>query len=179
MVMKMNILVISDTHGELQRCKEVIQAHPNMDYYIDLGDVGFELTELDGFTIVKGNHDRFTKLPSEKILQIEDRTILCIHGDYFEKESVEEVMAMKSEPGLDLMHVCMEVFYRHIAEYAKKRNCDTVLFGHTHVKEEVEYDGVLLINPGSLAYGLMGDDHSYALLELHGKQVQVTFCDAT
>lgn len=174
----MKLLLISDTHGELERTREVIRTHPVMDAYIDLGDIGFALKELDGFVIVKGNHDRTTALPSEKIIELGQRRILCVHGDRFENDTVEEVLAMKSEPGLDIMKLCMETLYRHIAAYAKKKHCDTVFFGHTHLRIHEERDGIVMINPGSLAYGMQGDDHSYAIVEILDKQLKVLFCDA-
>lgn len=95
--MVMKILILSDTHGELDATREVIHEHSDADLMIDLGDIGFDLKELDGFVIVKGNHDKATKLPREKVIEVMGHRILCTHGDMFEAETIEEVFAMKTD----------------------------------------------------------------------------------
>lgn len=175
----MKILLLSDIHGEYQEAMAVIQAHPLMDEYIALGDIGFDYHKLRHFLVVKGNHDHEKELPKEKIINIEDRKVLCIHGDRFEAETVEEVMALETIPGEDLMKKCMTCLYRHIAAYAKQKGCDTVFFGHTHLQTQEEVDGVVLINPGSLLFGMDGHNKSYAVVEIIKKMIKVTFHEGT
>ena len=52
---------------------------------------------------------------------------------------------------------------RYIANYAKEKGCDVVLYGHTHRPLISKMDGVTLINPGSLRYPA-GEGGSYCYL---------------
>ena len=51
----------------------------------------------------------------------------------------------------------------NLALEAKRRGCDIALYGHTHVADICEMEGVTLINPGSLRYS-MGKGGSYCYL---------------
>lgn len=171
----MKILLLSDTHGEVEATRQVIKTHPKVDLRVDLGDIGFPLKELSSFVIVKGNHDHGTKLPLERILEVEGHRVWCVHGDVFEAETVEEVMAMKNDPDIDLMELCMETLYRNIVKHAKRKGCDVVFFGHTHIRIWEKREGITIINPGSLLFGMDGNDKSYAVVEIKKETIQVEF----
>lgn len=67
----MNILLLSDTHGEQKRMQAICREHPAMDLYVHLGDIGFDPSLLEGFHIVQGNHDADAWcLRQEEILEI-------------------------------------------------------------------------------------------------------------
>ena len=67
----MNILLLSDTHGEQKRTQAICREHPAMDLYVHLGDIGFDPSLLEGFHIVQGNHDADAWcLRQEEILEI-------------------------------------------------------------------------------------------------------------
>lgn len=169
----MKILLISDTHGELNETRKLLKQHSDMDYYIHLGDVGFSLQELSHFHIVCGNHDRNMPLPKEQVLAIEDRRVLCLHGNIFDEETLQEVLAMTSVDNDDIMDICMNTLYHKLAKYAKRKGCNTLFFGHTHHQCMVEMDGVTLINPGSVCFGT---PHSgYAIVEVKGKEIDAVF----
>ena len=91
--------------------------------------------------VVKGNHDKALKLPIERIVEVENHRILCVHGDIFEADVMEEVFSLMIDEKEDIMQVCMDVLYHHIADYAKKKQCDIVFFGHTHIRVWEIYDG--------------------------------------
>ncbi|MCH4284681.1 MULTISPECIES: metallophosphoesterase family protein [Bacillota] len=173
----MKILLISDTHGELENTRKLIHKHKDVDLKIDLGDIGFALKELDGFVVVKGNHDKALKLPIERIVEVENHRILCVHGDIFEADVMEEVFSLMIDEKEDIMQVCMDVLYHHIADYAKKKQCDIVFFGHTHIRVWEIYDGITIVNPGSLLFGMDGNDKSYAIVNVTKEDVQVEFYD--
>ena len=169
----MNILLLSDTHGELEETLDIIRQYPKMDYYLHLGDIGFPLQELHKFLMVKGNHDRDCMLPYERYMQIEKRHILYIHGNLFDEETMQEVLAMPSIDREDIMAVCMHTLYKKLAAYALQKGCDTLFFGHTHHQVDIEVDGVRLINPGSVCFGT---PHSgYAVIEILGSTLHCTF----
>lgn len=173
----MKILLLSDTHGELESTRKLIRIHKEVDLKIDLGDIGFALKELDDFIVVKGNHDKQLKLPMQQIVEVEGHRILCVHGDMFEADVMEEVFSIKVDDTEDIMQVCMDVLYRHIAEYAKEKDCDVVFFGHTHIRVWEIYDGITIINPGSLLFGMDGNDKSYAIVNVTKEDIQVEFYD--
>ena len=51
----MKILLMSDTHGEQEAARRILQEHAAADLKIHLGDVGFPLQEISECSIVKGN----------------------------------------------------------------------------------------------------------------------------
>ena len=60
--------------------------------------------------------------------------------------------------------------FDQLAEAAKARGCNGAFFGHIHVPVLEELDGVLLVNPGSLAFPRQrGRRPSYAVLDTDGK----------
>ena len=171
----MKILLLSDTHGELAGTRKVIFEHRDVDMMIHLGDIGFDIRELSDFIVVKGNHDKTWNLPRERVVEVMGHRILCMHGDMLEAKTVEEVFAMKTGKDIDIMQLCMETLYKNIAQYAKSKNCDVAFFGHSHLRIHVVREGVTLVNPGSLLFGMDGNDKSYAMVELQEKDIQVKF----
>ena len=54
-----------------------------------------------------------------------------------------------------------------VLDEGKARECQVVLFGHTHRPVEENRRGILLLNPGSLSYPRQeGRRPSYAVMEL-------------
>lgn len=169
----MKILLISDTHGAAEETADIMKQHPFMDRYIHLGDVGFPLQNLSHFTIIKGNHDKTSSLPHEKIFTFEKRHILCMHGNIFDEETIQEVLSMHSIDEKNLLDICMQTLYSKLAAYARKKECDTVFFGHTHHQCDVEMNGVRIINPGSVC---LGTPHSgYAVINIDNDTIKSTF----
>lgn len=169
----MRMLLLSDTHGQVNETRELLQQYPTMDAYIHLGDIGFELKELYHFDIVSGNHDRFHTLPNEIIKAFDARHVLCIHGNLFDEETIQEVLAMQDIEEENIMEICMQTLYQKLASYACSKGCNTIFFGHTHHQVCVEVDGIVLVNPGSLCFGT---PHSgYAIVEIEGANIQVAF----
>ena len=170
---KMKILLLSDTHGDLHTTKQILQQHTDVDVKIHLGDVGFPLQELDDCTVVKGNHDSNRYLPQELHLSLENREVLCLHGNLFDDETVQEVLSRKDVAQEDIMDVCTEILHTKLASYAKRKGCDTVFYGHTHHACFLEMDGVLFVNPGSVSFGV--SKNTYALVTIHQKEMDVQF----
>ena len=165
----MKYLLISDTHGQLEKTRNLILQYPLMDGYFHMGDVGFALSHLEQFHIVRGNHDRHTSLPMELRFTLGERKVLCMHGNRFDEETVQEVLHMQHLSGEEMMEECMRRLYEKLSDYTKRQGCDTLFFGHTHEQCCVEYEGVTLINPGSLSFGMNGA--GYAIVEIEGKHI--------
>lgn len=155
----MNILVISDTHGHLEKVYDMFEKLKDMttdgkpiDHIIHCGDyqrdgeaVSEELA-LPAIT-VEGNCDG-CRSRSFHILETEYGNVLVTHGH---RESVDY--------GL-----------QSLLYLAQENDCIAACFGHTHVPVFEQEAGVTLINPGSPTFPRDGTMGSCALLNLsdHG-----------
>ncbi len=138
----MKILVISDTHGETSGALRLIKQE-KPDHLIHLGDClrdGEEMARTFPtlpICMVPGNNDWFTDEPKEKTIVLGGTRIFLCHGHTTGVKNGTDVQWAK----------------------AMRQGCTLSLFGHTHSLYLEEREGVLLVNPGSLAYG-----DTYALL---------------
>lgn len=173
----MKILLMSDTHGELEKARMIVEKNESVDVSIHLGDVGFPLQELSKFHLVRGNHDKDCSLPMELMLDLEGRKVLCMHGNRFDDETMQEVLAQENINCENLMEVCMQTLYGKIAAYAKRKGCNTVFFGHTHHQYAGVVEGVVLVNPGSVCFGT--PQRGYAIVQIQHEEIDTRFyhCD--
>jgi putative phosphoesterase len=150
----MKILIVSDTHRKILYLEEVLGQVGAIDALIHLGDVEgqeeYIRTKLDcPAYIVCGNNDFFSNLPRELELELGGHRILLTHGHYYRVSMTTALL--KDE--------------------AIARNCDIVMYGHTHKPEVRRESGVTLVNPGSLAYPRQENRKpSFILMEIDRKQ---------
>ena len=135
--------IISDTHGRLELNENLLQIIKDSDYIIHLGDGKNDLYALpkefdDKVYSVSGNCDGGG---DDKIIDVDGYKILLTHGHNYGVKS-----------GL-----------LHIKYYAKSKGVNAVFFGHTHIPEIVEEDGITFINPGSFR-SYYGGSYCYAVL---------------
>ncbi len=139
----MKILVLSDTHGDTRRLREIFTRERGIALCIFLGDGEHD---LDPFfpapdmplLAVRGNCDFCSALPTKIVTEEGGKRILCTHGHE--------------------QHVKIaDVWLREAAREAK---ADIVLYGHTHIPVQDYEDGLYLCNPGSVRCG------DYAVLEI-------------
>lgn len=137
----MRILVLSDSHRHNFNLFTAITEEPTAEVVYFLGDGANEFEEAQlvygterAFIGVKGNCDQFSSLPARDIRVICDKRIMATHG------YVENVKFGLKDLQLE----------------ALDKNCDIVLFGHTHMPESVYKDGIYYFNPGSLREGCYG-----------------------
>lgn len=138
----MDFLVFSDSHGVRQRMLNVIlRAKP--DVVIHLGDGNREFEQIASadksnriYISVKGNCDSFCfDTPAERIFTFEGKTFLAVHGHKFGVKGGTEALE----------------------NYAREKNADIVLYGHTHVGEDryipADENGkeLYIMNPGSIS----------------------------
>lgn len=146
----MKVLIVSDTHGKDENLEEIVLRETPFDYFIHCGDVEGREIFMEALvecpcTIVSGNNDFFSDLPREVMIQLEGHRILVTHGHYY--------------------GVSMGLY--EVLDEGKARECQVVLFGHTHRPVEETEEGILLLNPGSLSYPRQeGRRPSYAVMEL-------------
>lgn len=128
----MRILVLSDSHN-----KKIEISFIGFDMIIHLGDYGLSYSELikNNVYFVRGNCD--DKGPKIIELLIGERKTLLTHGDNY-----------------DVKYDLNKLFY-----LGKEKAMDIIFYGHTHMQEFIDYDGIKLINPG--AY----QNKEYAIIE--------------
>ncbi|OGU13149.1 MAG: hypothetical protein A2076_07700 [Geobacteraceae bacterium GWC2_53_11] len=143
----MKVLVISDTHGNVNcafiahsRCEPV-------DALIHLGDGCGDadlLREVLGIPVINvaGNCDPTSGAPRERVWECEGKRLLLTHGDIYQVKS-----------GLE-----------RLRQRAQEIGVDAALFGHTHQSLLESNSGLLLLNPGTLANH--GSHRSYAVVHI-------------
>ncbi len=147
------VLVLSDTHGEIEQMNAVIEEELPFDLLIHCGDSEVDLSSVlfrpDDYALlaVRGNCDWTGSYPELSSVRLLGHQILAVHGHL-------HGAGQGAKP---------------LFRLAKKNRADILCFGHTHrpLIEESLSKGILLINPGSLTrnrpYPRCG---SYAVLNL-------------
>lgn len=147
--MSSKLIVVSDSHGRFERLAKIVADHPDADAYIHCGDSETSPDHLLPFVSVEGNNDRFFTFKEQLVLEMAGLRILVIHSHQF-------------------------IAYRRNAMLVKKAkalNCQLVFFGHSHIYEVTEMDGVTLINPGSCYYNRDGKKPCYAVVHIENRQI--------
>lgn len=145
----MKVLIVSDTHRNNANYFKVLEMH-EPDMVIHCGDVEgseYVINEAAGCPvhIVSGNNDFFSSLPREIEFNIGKYKCFATHGHYY--------------------HVSMGP--EGLIEEALSRECDIVMYGHTHKPEVRRENGVIVVNPGSLSYPRQeGRRPSYIIMEI-------------
>lgn len=134
------ILVVSDSHGNTPKLREIVEREKPFDCIVHCGDGVNDLIHAalppGAVTYaVMGNIDLGRGVHGERriVTTIAGRTILITHGDLYGAHN-----------GLRLLE-----------EEGRKLGADIVLFGHTHVKYLRE-DKPALFNPGPANNGCYG-----------------------
>lgn len=132
----MKILIVSDTHRKHALILKAIGLEAPFDALIHCGDIEGDIDAiLDDVeypvTVVRGNMDNspWYSYEDDEIVEAKGHKIFVTHGH---KYGVNY--------GLN-----------DLKQAAKEAECDIACYGHLHVPAVAEEDGVLLINPGSLA----------------------------
>lgn len=137
----MRIGVLSDSHGDTDSLCALLSRMGRIDALCFLGDVSDDARYLEdvlgqrseptAFYAVKGNNDYASFEPEEMMLALGGKRILMVHGH-----------RLGVKQGL-----------LRLSLYARQKNADVVLFGHTHMTH-TECDGdMLLLNPGAAGRG--------------------------
>jgi uncharacterized protein len=152
MIVLMKIVLLSDTHLSAQdTLPEELSRHLyDASLILHAGDlVSLEvLKALESFSVtgaVFGNKDEpdvIERLPASTTLTAGGITIGLIHG-----HRPKEIEQVYREPELDYDSAEITIFYDYLL--AELPNSSVIGFGHFHQAVVREYQGRLLVNPGS------------------------------
>lgn len=145
-----HILVVGDSHGDTGSLRQAIRRHPDITRVLHCGDGEADVIALRsafpslGFDAVRGNCDLGEVFPLELVLRIAGRRVFVTHGHcYGTKVSMESLL-----------------------EQGRSARADIVLFGHTHHPLIERREGILVVNPGSIAGRFPARTATYAVLDL-------------
>ncbi len=147
----MEIVVVSDTHGRNDILQQIRLQHPKAYAYIHCGDSETQGYQLDGFASVIGNNDTCRDYPSELVLDLNGTRTLVMHGHQFSRIKMIDSLIVR----------------------AKAKECQLVLFGHTHAFSYEVIDGITIVNPGSLFHNRDGHLPCYALIQIDHNIISV------
>lgn len=147
----MKILVLSDTHGDIEKAEKAIKDNKDANVVIHLGDYFRDAEKLSGMfpgiriEYIYGNSDfMIGDVPAEKLLNLEGKKIFITHGHrYSVKWDYDKLHKKAEELGVDLL-----------------------LFGHTHVSDMIRKKNYILMNPGSISDSRDECSESYAIIEI-------------
>ena len=142
----MKILVIGDTHGKLNKLRDVWPKLTAIDLIAHTGDHYSDALRIESefgvpVIAVGGNCDGSG--PESQIIETEYGNILLTHG-HREGVKYDDLLGL---------------YYRALEE-----DCRAVFFGHTHCSLISEMDGVHFVNPGSLTLPRDNKNGSYAIV---------------
>ena len=150
------IAVVSDSHGNFDALRQVVELHPEVDALLFLGDGMRDFEDLQALypTIpmmgVPGNCDYDCMENHTKVYFCGGKKLLLTHGHFYNvKMGTEYLLAT-----------------------ARAASAAAVLYGHTHWSVAVrEPDGLWRINPGSIGYS-----RRYALITISGRNMDAQLC---
>lgn len=148
MLEKMKVVVVSDSHGNVDVLQDIVLREQDATIFLHCGDSQVPEAYLSPFVAVKGNCDFFMDYPPYRIVNTPYGKIYVEHGNRLFPMGVGTL---------------------------KELGCKIYLQGHTHVKKLVQEDGIYFANPGSITKPRDGDVGSYLVLELTKEKVEFTF----
>lgn len=144
----MRILVISDSHGKSAAVGKVLLKETQAEIVLHLGDGAFDLLDYNDdfpekmFLAVKGNCDHGFDLPLSELRSFGETRIFLTHGHMYDvKFGLEKLI-----------------------NTALYNEADVVLFGHTHQAVVDYFEGLHIMNPGSLGAGY--SQCSYGIIDI-------------
>ena len=125
----MKLCIFSDSHGKTDRVRRMMET-VQADAYLFCGD---GLGDLENFPAplyaVAGNCDWGSALPDVRLLELGGRRVLLTHGHRYRVKS-------------DLYRLSLA---------AREQGAQVAVYGHTHIPNRMEDNGLLLLNPGALS----------------------------
>ncbi|MDD4568879.1 MAG: metallophosphoesterase [Tepidanaerobacteraceae bacterium] len=144
----MKIVVFSDTHGLVYLAEKALRNIKDVDMVLHAGDLVSDARYLEMLKYkvhnVAGNCDSYELALKDKVLDIEGKKVFLTHGHMYRvKYSYERLLAR-----------------------AKELLANIVIFGHTHIPENIYIDNILFFNPGSITLPKNGGPGTFGILEI-------------
>ncbi|MCD6564046.1 MAG: metallophosphoesterase [Thermoproteales archaeon] len=164
------IVVLSDTHDNLEAVKKVLKYIKEIDpsFIIHSGDIisPFSLKMFSSTGkktyFVYGNNDGekilLSKLAEQLGFTIEEQPLFIDHEKY-------RIVVLHGVNGKDKTK-------RLVRALAKSGEFDLVIYGHTHEAEVLNINGTLIVNPGELS-GYLSGKSTFAIVDLDKKEVKI------
>ncbi|MCM3730937.1 metallophosphoesterase [Fictibacillus nanhaiensis] len=150
-------LIVSDSHGLKEELITIKRRHEDkIDLWIHCGDSELQTNakELSGFVAVRGNMDFLGKdFPNEAIEMLGNKCIYITHGHLYD----------------------VKMSHLSLAFRAEETGASIACFGHSHVAEAYEREGMVFINPGSIRLPRGTFKKTYAILEVNQSNISVVF----
>ena len=150
----MRVVVLSDTHGRVERIKKVIEQQPQAELFIFLGDGLRDFRQaMYGVPVeewrVCGNCDFGANEEYTLISYVKDVKFYCVHGhEWNVKYSLGELI-----------------------DQARSKDANVLLYGHTHQAYYAYRDGLHIFNPGSLGSPKEPFYPTYGTIDIQGKSI--------
>lgn len=154
----MKMLVVSDNHGWSTILSELKRRYKGkVSVMIHCGDSEMAADDpaVTGYTVVRGNCDEEDKFPNDILESVEDCRVFVTHGHRYNIKMTLTSLAMK----------------------AKETGADFVFFGHSHTAGAEMAEGVLYLNPGSIALPRGRHEKTYAIVDVSKSTITVQFYD--
>lgn len=132
----MKIVIVSDSHKNLDILKRIAELHSDADLFWHLGDSGLYPNEIKPFISVQGNCDYYNQYPPFRLITNKYGTFYLEHGH----------LSSRSE------------------SYALSKHVNFYLYGHTHIMEIKKIKNTYILNPGSISFPRDGSNGSYLIL---------------
>ncbi len=154
---KEQIIIASDSHRRNDRLAMIRKAYPDADLYLHAGDYTVKDPDQD-WIYVQGNNDPAGEEPESRVVPVGEHRIYMVHS-----------------------HQCKRSrkcpLHLRLAEEAREKGCDIVVYGHSHLPAIDEVDGVLILNPGSVQRAGRGARKGFIVLTLDGGKLLPQFVD--
>lgn len=153
----MKWVIVSDNHSMKNILTDIVSVHEDADIFIHLGDSEFDYNdrELKPYIRVAGNCDYGHQFESSTQVQMQHINAFVTHGHLY---SVGRSRT-------------------RLAEAAAEANCNLAFYGHTHIKRIETVQGVVCINPGSIAQSRSEDTETYAVFTVEEENQMITYYD--
>ena len=142
------VLIVSDSHGNIDVLENVIEKENDCSYIFHLGDHHTDLFEVSNdlsnkcIAKVKGNCD-YENEKIDRCFELGGMKIFMTHGHYYGVK-----MTLNS------------LFYK-----AQEEDANIALFGHTHNQLLEEFGDITLFNPGTIGMKIPGE-RTYGILKI-------------
>jgi putative phosphoesterase len=145
----LEIIIVSDNHLEKSGLAKVLEYHADADHFLHCGDSNLQpdLDLMKSFVTVSGNTDFFTGYQNDEIVELATgENIWITHGHNWSVGIDTDKLIRQAERMVPTPAI--------------------VLYGHTHRVDVSMQKGILIINPGSIAFPRDGIRRTYAKLQV-------------